>query len=122
LQIRYRLSGPKPGLLSAHLKLNLPPAVGVDVLHPEFERAKLGNDGLDPHRHASEMRPRGRIENGVLALLRQEPGTLDAVELAARIYHINPISKAACSAVWRALSSLARKGLVPGLRDPRNGV
>ena len=58
------------------------------------------------------MRPRGRIENGVLALLRQEPGTLDAVELAARIYHINPISKAACSAVRRALSSLARKGLV----------
>ena len=58
------------------------------------------------------MRPRGRIENGVLALLRQEPGTLDAVELAARIYHINPVPKAACSAVRRALSSLARKGLV----------
>jgi hypothetical protein len=45
------LPDPKPGLLSAHLKLNLPPAVGVDVLHPEFERAKLGNDGLDPHRN-----------------------------------------------------------------------
>ena len=45
------LPDPKPGLLSAHLKLNLPPAVGVDVLHPEFERAKLGNDGLYPHRH-----------------------------------------------------------------------
>ena len=45
------LPDPKPGLLSAHLKLNLPPAVGVDVLHPEFERAKLGNDGLDPYRH-----------------------------------------------------------------------
>jgi hypothetical protein len=58
------------------------------------------------------MRPRGRIENGVLALLRQEPGTLDAVELAARIYQVNPVSKAACSAVRRALSSLARKGLV----------
>jgi hypothetical protein len=49
------------------------------------------------------MRPRGRIENEVLALLRQETGTLDAVELAARIYHINPVSKAACSAVRRAL-------------------
>jgi Fe2+ or Zn2+ uptake regulation protein len=58
------------------------------------------------------MRPRGRIENEVLALLRQETGTLDAVELAARIYHINPVSKAACSAVRRALNSLARKGLV----------
>ena len=44
LKIRYGFSDPKPGLLSAHLKLNLPPAVGVDVLHPEFERAKLGND------------------------------------------------------------------------------
>jgi hypothetical protein len=58
------------------------------------------------------MRPRGRIENEVLALLRQETGTLDAIELAARIYHINPVPKAACSAVRRALSSLARKGLV----------
>jgi hypothetical protein len=45
------LPGRKPRLLSAHLKLNLPPAVGVDVLHPEFERAKLGNGGLDPYRH-----------------------------------------------------------------------
>ena len=45
------LPDPKPRLLSAHLKLNLPPAVGIDVPHPEFERAKLGNDGLDPHRH-----------------------------------------------------------------------
>src|ERR1700732_5184628 len=60
----------------------------------------------------SKIRPQDRIENGVLALLRQEPGTLDAVELAARIYHINPVPKAACSAVRRALSSLARKGLV----------
>src|ERR1700680_3449429 len=63
LQIRCRLPDPKPGLLlSAHLKLNFPPAVGVNVLHPEFERAKLGNDGLDPHRHDLTGRHIGRSE------------------------------------------------------------
>ena len=59
---------------------------------------------------AGKMRPRGRIQNEVLAQLRQEPGTLDAVEIAARIYLINPVSKAEHSAVRRALNSLARKG------------
>ena len=68
------------------------------------------------------MRPRGRIENEVLALLRQETGTLDAVELASRVYHIDPVPKAAYVAVRRALSNLARKGLVcAGSRQHSNG-
>ena len=68
------------------------------------------------------MRPRGRIENEVLALLRQETGTLDAVELASRVYHIDPVPKAAYVAVRRALRSLARKGLVcAGSRQHANG-
>ncbi len=68
------------------------------------------------------MRPRGRIETKVLALLRHEPGTLDAAELAFRVYHIDPVPIPAYSAVRRALSSLARKGLVcAGSRQHSNG-
>jgi hypothetical protein len=71
---------------------------------------------------AGKMRPRGRIQNEVLAQLRQEPGTLDAVEIAARIYLINPVSKAEHSAVRRALNSLARKELVcAGSRQHSDG-
>ena len=40
---------PRPALLRADLKLNLPSPVRVSVLHPEFERAEFRDDRFDPH-------------------------------------------------------------------------
>src|SRR5215216_34426 len=38
-------------LFRADLKLDLPSAIRVRVLHPEFECSKLCYDGVDAHRH-----------------------------------------------------------------------
>jgi hypothetical protein len=58
-----------------------------------------------------ESNPMGKIQIKVLAVLQQEPAPLDAIEIAALVYGINPVSAAAYSAVRRALAKLSRKGL-----------
>ena len=54
----------------------------------------------------------GKIQIKVLAVLQQAAAPLDAIEIAALVYGINPASGAAYSAVRRALGKLNRKGLV----------
>ena len=56
----------------------------------------------------------GKIQIKVLAVLQHEPAPLDAIEIAALVYGINPVSAAAYSAVRRALGKLSGKGLVRG--------
>ena len=53
----------------------------------------------------------GKIQIKVLAVLQHEPAPLDAIEIVALVYGINPCSAAAYSAVRRALGKLSRKGL-----------
>ena len=53
----------------------------------------------------------GKIQIKVLAVLQHEPAPLDAIEIAALVYGINPCSAAAYSAVRRALGKLSQKGL-----------
>jgi hypothetical protein len=56
----------------------------------------------------------GKIQIKVLAVLQHEPAPLDAIEIAALVYGINPVSAAAYSAVRRALGKPSGKGLVRG--------
>jgi hypothetical protein len=56
----------------------------------------------------------GEIQIKVLAVLQHEPAPLDAIEIAALVYGVNPVSAAAYSAVRRALGKLSGKGLVRG--------
>jgi hypothetical protein len=56
----------------------------------------------------------GKIQIKVLAVLQHEPAALDAIDIAALVYGINPVSPTAYSAVRRALGKLRGKGLVRG--------
>jgi Fe2+ or Zn2+ uptake regulation protein len=59
------------------------------------------------------------VQRGLSEIFEAEDGPLSTLELAARLYQVEPreLTEARLSSVRRALNALARKGVLVGHRD-----